>query len=74
VLIGNLDSKSTLADGDMDRIRREAVECIRRLGARGRYILASDHSINDGIRPETILELIDIVGTEGSYPQPTGAA
>jgi uroporphyrinogen decarboxylase len=68
VLIGNLDSKSTLVEGDPQRIRRDAVDCIRRLGARGRYILASDHSINDGIRPETILELRGIVEAEGAYP------
>lgn len=67
VLIGNLDAKGTLAEGDLRRIRAEAEECIRRLGARGRYILASDHSIHDGIRPETILGLVDIVRTIGAY-------
>jgi uroporphyrinogen decarboxylase len=72
VLIGNLDSKSTLVEGDMERIRADAEECIRKLGRRGRYILASDHSINDSIRPETILGLIDIVKSSGNYP--TGAA
>jgi len=74
VLIGNLDSKSILVEGDAERIRREAVECIQRLGARGRYILASDHSINDSIRPETILGLIEIVKAEGKYPLRTEAS
>lgn len=73
VLIGNLDSKRVLVEGDAKRIRREAIECIRRLGARGRYLLASDHSINDSIRPETILELVEIVKAEGTYP-PRAAA
>jgi uroporphyrinogen decarboxylase len=68
VLIGNLDSKSTLAEGDMATIRADAEECIRRLGTRGRYVIASDHSINDSINPETILGLIEIVKTAGRYP------
>ena len=71
VLIGNLDSKSTLVEGDMARIRADAEECIQRLGTRGRYIIASDHSINDSIRPETILGLIDIVRAAGRYPRGT---
>jgi hypothetical protein len=73
VLIGNLDSKSTLVEGEMRKIRAEAEECIRRLGKRGRYILASDHSINDSIDPRTIPGLIGIVEAAGRYP-PGGAA
>jgi uroporphyrinogen decarboxylase len=72
VLIGNLDSKSTLAEGDMATIRADAEECIRRLGTRGRYVIASDHSINDAISPETILGLIEIVKTAGRYPLGSG--
>jgi hypothetical protein len=74
VLIGNLDSKSTLVEGDMDIIRADAEECIQRLGTRGRYIIASDHSINDSIRPETILGLIDIVRAAGRYPEGAAAS
>ncbi len=68
VLFGNIDSKVTLAEGDMDVIRRDVVECISKLGTRGRYILSSDHSINDGIDPDTIIKLVEIVKKEGRFP------
>jgi uroporphyrinogen decarboxylase len=61
VLFGNIDSKSTLVEGDMDVIRRDAMECMSKLGQKGRYILSSDHSINDSIDPKTILALVEIV-------------
>jgi len=67
VLIGNIDSKSTLAQGDRGKIRADAVECIQKLGKKGRCIIASDYSINDSIRPVTILGLIDFAREIGRY-------
>ncbi len=67
VLFGNIDSKSVLAEGDMEAICRDAKECIEKLGRNGRYVLCSDHSIHDGIDPATIQKLISFVKSEGRY-------
>lgn len=68
VLFGNIDSKTTLAEGDREVILRDVTECMQKLGQNGRYILSSDHSINDGIDPKTILYVISLVRAMGGYP------
>jgi len=67
-IIGNIDSSRTLPYGSPEDVAKEATEAIDIAAPGGGYILASDHSLHDGISIENILELRR-VGTEygGSF-------
>jgi len=62
-LIGNIDSSRTLPQGAPAEVAAEAQQAIDIAAPGGGYILASDHSLHDGIPLENILELRR-VGTE----------
>lgn len=62
-LIGNIDSTRTLPFGTPAEVAAEAREAIDIAAPGGGYILASDHSLHDGIPVENILELAR-VGTD----------
>ena len=62
-LIGNIDSSRTLPYGTPADVAAEVREAIDIAAPGGGYILASDHSLHDGIPVENILEL-SRVGTE----------
>ena len=74
-LIGNIDSTRTLPFGTLADVAAEAREAIDIAAPGGGYILASDHSLHDGIPVPNIRELAR-VGTEygGSFYQRTAAA
>ncbi len=67
-LIGNIDSSRTLPFGSPADVAAEVREAIDIAAPGGGYILASDHSLHDGIPVENILEMFR-VGAEygGSY-------
>ena len=69
-LIGNIDSSRTLPFGTPEDVMAEAREAIDIAAPGGGYILASDHSLHDGISVENILALRQ-VGVEygGSFYQ-----
>lgn len=56
-LIGNIDSSRTLPFGTPEEVIAEAKEAIEIAAPGGGYILASDHSLHDGISVENILAL-----------------
>ena len=56
-IIGNIDSSQTLPFGSVDDVRAEVKEAIDIAAPGGGYILASDHSLHDGIPIENILEM-----------------
>ena len=56
-LIGNVDSSRTLPFGTPADVAAEAREAIQIAAPGGGYILASDHSLHDGIPVENIREL-----------------
>ena len=58
-LIGNIDSSRTLPFGTPEDVRAEVREAIEIAAPGGGYILASDHSLHDGISVENILALFD---------------
>ncbi len=58
-LIGNIDSSRTLPFGSPEDVRAEVREAIDVAAPGGGYILASDHSLHDGISVENILALFD---------------
>lgn len=73
-LIGNIDSTRTLPYGTPSEVAAEVREAIDIAAPGGGYILASDHSLHDGIPIENILEMCR-VGTEygGAFYERRGA-
>jgi uroporphyrinogen decarboxylase len=74
-LIGNIDSTRTLPYGTPADVAAEAQEAMAIAAPGGGYILASDHSLHDGIPVENIRALAR-VGTEygGAFYRQTAAA
>ena len=58
-LLGNVDSSSTLPYGTKEDVMNETIDCIRTASPGGRYVIATDHSIHDGIPVENILAMIE---------------
>ena len=58
-LIGNIDSSRTLPFGSADDVRAEVRQAIADAAPGGGYILASDHSLHDGISVENIVAMFD---------------
>ena len=72
-LIGNIDSSRTLPYGTPADVIAEAKAAIDAAAPGGGYILASDHSLHDGIPIENILALRQVGQEYGGafYQQPT---
>jgi uroporphyrinogen decarboxylase len=58
-IIGNIDSSVTLPFGTVDEVIAETKEAIEIASPGGGFILASDHSLHDGISIENITALRD---------------
>jgi uroporphyrinogen decarboxylase len=56
-LIGNIDSSRTLPFGTPEQVAQEVREAIEIAAPGGGFVLASDHSLHDGIPLENILAL-----------------
>jgi len=56
-IIGNVDSSRTLPYGTAEEVKAEAREAIAIAAPGNGFILASDHSLHDGIPIENILAL-----------------
>lgn len=56
-LIGNIDSSRTLPYGTPAEVEAEVREALRVAAPGGGYVLASDHSLHDGIPPANILAM-----------------
>ena len=67
-LIGNIDSSRTLPFGSRQDVEREVIEAIRIAAPGYGYILASDHSLHDGISIENIRCMFDTARQHGVYP------
>lgn len=59
-LIGNIDSSRTLPYGSPDEVAAEVRAAIDVAAPGGGYILASDHSLHDGISVENIITLFRV--------------
>ncbi len=59
-LIGNIDSSRTLPYGSPDEVAAEVREAIDIAAPGGGYILASDHSVHDGISVENITTMFKV--------------
>ena len=58
-IVGNIDSSGTLPYGSPDDVRAEVRQAITDAAEGGGYILASDHSLHDGISMENIQAMFD---------------
>ena len=59
-IIGNIDSSRTLPFGSPEEVGQETRQAIDIAAAGGGYVLASDHSLHDGIPIENILEMFRV--------------
>ena len=66
-LVGNVDSTTTLPYGSSEDVEKEVLECLEIGKPGGRYILASDHSLHDGISVENIRQLFNTGLKYGRY-------
>ena len=66
-LIGNVDSKTVLQYGSFDEIRDQVSQCLGVAAPSGGYILASDHSIHEGIPSANAKFMFKIARKYGGY-------
>ena len=66
--IGNVDNKKVLREGTVSEVEREVIACLRQAALGGGYILASDHSLNNGQKIENILAMFEAAKKYGRYP------
>jgi len=68
-IVGNIDSSRTLPYGSPGEIEAETLEALRIAAPGYGYILASDHSLHDGIPVKSILLMFDIARRHGAYSE-----
>jgi len=66
-LVGNIDSSRTLPFGTLEEIEAETREALRIAAPGYGYILASDHSLHDGIAVKNIQRMFDVARKHGVY-------
>ena len=66
-IIGNIDSSRTLPFGSEEDVAREVREALSIAMPGGGYVLASDHSLHDGIPVDNILRMFTVARSEGVY-------
>lgn len=73
-LVGNIDSSRTLPFGTPEEIEAETREALRVAAPGYGYILASDHSLHDGIPVKNIQLMFDVARKHGVYSKEDQAA
>ncbi len=66
-IVGNIDSSRTLPYGSLDNVEKETRETISIAAPGNGYILASDHSLHDGIPVENIVRMFKTCREYGKY-------
>jgi uroporphyrinogen decarboxylase len=66
-LVGNIDSSRTLPFGTPEQVAAETWEALRIAAPGYGYILASDHSLHDGIPVKNIRLMFDVARRYGGY-------
>jgi uroporphyrinogen decarboxylase len=67
-LIGNVDATEVLPHGTEEDIKRQVIECLKTAAPGGGYILASDHSIHEGVPSENAKTMFKLAKKYGKYP------
>lgn len=68
IFIGNVNSKTVLQHGPLNMIKKQVLECLRIAAPGGGYILASDHSIHEGIPSANAKFMFKTAKRFGKYP------
>ncbi len=66
-IVGNINSSRTLPFGTPEQIEAETLAALRIAAPGYGYILASDHSLHDGIPVQSILQMFDVARKHGVY-------
>ena len=66
--IGNVNNKTTMVNGSVEDVKREALECLKIAAPGGGYVLATDHSLHDDIPLDNIYAYIEVAKEHGTYP------
>lgn len=66
--IGNVDNKKILREGTVAEVEQQVIACLRQAAPGGGYILASDHSLNNGQKIENIIAMFEAANKYGRYP------
>ncbi len=66
-IVGNIDSSRTLPFGTPEQIEAETLEALRIAAPNYGYVLASDHSLHDGIPVKNILLMFEVARRHGVY-------
>ncbi len=67
-LIGNVDATELLPHGTSLQIKKQVLECLRIAAPGGGYILASDHSIHEGVRSANAMFMFKAAKKYGRHP------
>lgn len=67
-LWGNVDLRYTLTRGTPDDVEREVINCIKKAGNHGGYIIGSANSLTDYCPTENILAMAKAIKKHGNYP------
>ena len=67
-LIGNVDATDLLPHGTAQQIRRQVLECLQAGAPGGGYILASDHSIHEGVKSANTKIMFEMARKYRKYP------
>lgn len=73
-IVGNIDSSRTLPYGTPDEVANEVREAIDIAAPGGGYVLASDHSLHDGISIENIITMFRVGKEYGTLAYQSAAA
>lgn len=65
--IGNVNNKTTMANGSPEDVINEVKECIEYASTGGAYIISTDHSIHDDIPTANVLAMIKAANEYGKY-------
>jgi uroporphyrinogen decarboxylase len=66
--IGNINAKTVLQEGPTEMIEKQVQECLEIAAPGGGYILASDHSIHQGIPSTNAKLMFKTAKHHGKYP------
>jgi uroporphyrinogen decarboxylase len=65
--MGNVDSVQVMHQGTPEDVERESLECVKKAGAKGGFILSGDCELPPGI-PVQNLRAMEAVGKAAIYP------
>ena len=67
-LVGNVDSCEILARGTLEQVEEQTLECLKYGAEGGGYVLASDHSLSEGVNIDNVLKMCEVREKFGTYP------